>query len=148
MPLESIQREARRCTELVQNLLKFSRQAKPGFALEWPAEVLAGALALVEAQARIRDVRLERSLDPSLPQIRIDRTEIQQVVINLCVNGMDAMPKGGVLRIAAAPVKGGIEIRVKDTGQGIPREIADRIFDPFFTTKPVGKGTGLGLSLV
>jgi PAS domain S-box-containing protein len=147
-PLESILREARRCTELVQNLLKFSRHAKPGFAPEDPAEVLEGALALVESQARIREVRLERSLDPSLPQIRLDRSEIQQVVINLCVNGLDAMPQGGVLRITAAPVKGGIEIRVKDTGQGIPSEIADRIFDPFFTTKPVGKGTGLGLSLV
>ncbi len=147
-PLESIRREARRCTELVQNLLKFSRQGKPGFALESPTEVLSNALVLVEAQAPIRHVRVETSIAASLPQIRIDRTEIQQVVINLCFNGMDAMPEGGVLRVDAALATGGIEIRVKDTGQGIPPEIADRIFDPFFTTKPVGKGTGLGLSLV
>ena len=121
--------------------------------LEDLLQVLEGALSLVEAQARIQNVELVRDFTDTLPMMYIDRHRIQQMVVNLCTNAMDAMPKGGYLTVRAALVprtKGphSVDIQVRDTGTGIPLEIREKMFEPFFTTKELGKGTGLGLSLV
>ena len=100
-------------------------------------------------------------MDPTLPSIRGDATELSQVIMNLAINGRDAMPEGGRLRLAAnrmslhsektyslVTLQPGdyVAISVSDSGVGIPSGIRDRIFDPFFTTKELGQGTGLGLS--
>jgi two-component system, sporulation sensor kinase E len=151
--LKSMEREALRCKRLVQNLLGFCRTPKAGKMPENLIHVIEDALALVEIQSRIKRVQLIRHLPEELPACLANRQQIQQMVINLCINSLDAMPNGGTLtvelkQIPNAPEKELIEISVTDTGAGIPLEIQDRIFEPFFTTKEVGKGTGLGLSLV
>lgn len=120
---------------------------------EEPVEMVEGALTLVEAHLKLKSIELIRQFGKSLPLIVVDRQEIQQAVINLCINAIDAMAPGGTLTVTLSSSPAGIssgyvEIAVQDTGSGIPREIRDQIFEPFFTTKDVGKGTGLGLSLV
>jgi two-component system NtrC family sensor kinase len=147
-PMESIVRETLRCKTLVQDLLTFSRQRKPETKLEPPIQMIEGALNLVEAQARVKRVSVQRDFENDVPKILADHNQIQQVIINLCTNAIDAMPEGGTLTIQVRDLKTHVEIRVKDTGTGIPAEIQSRIFEPFFTTKEVGKGTGLGLGLV
>src|SRR6185437_4635085 len=99
-------------------------------------------------------------LSPDLPLVKADAPQIEQVLINLIVNALDAMPRGGELKISTAVVEPdgdalegarahtSVSITVADTGVGIPEELQSLIFDPFFTTKPAGKGTGLGLSSV
>jgi signal transduction histidine kinase len=88
-------------------------------------------------------------LSPTLPRVKGDPAELQQVFINLINNAADAMPVGGVLKVATAlsPDRKRVAIEFIDTGAGIPREAQAKIFDPFFTTKETGKGTGLGLSM-
>jgi signal transduction histidine kinase len=96
-----------------------------------------------------KKIRLETSLAPSLPRVKGDPPELQQVFINLVNNAADAMPGGGVLKVVTAlsPDRKRVAIEFIDTGAGIPREAQAKIFDPFFTTKETGKGTGLGLSM-
>ena len=147
-PIKSIEREALRCRNLVQDLLTFSRQRKAGVALEAVVPTIEGAMNLVETQARVKSIVVRRDFSSDVPLIQADRTQIQQVIINLCTNAFDAMPSGGTLTVQVRGQKTHVEIRVTDTGTGIPADIQGRIFEPFFTTKEVGKGTGLGLSLV
>lgn len=148
LPVQSIEREALRCKALVQDLLTFSRERKPGALPEQPVEVIEGALHLVETQANMHKVELRKEFQSDLPLFEVDRNQIEQVVINLCTNAMDAMPQGGVLTVMLSKTPSSVQIIVKDTGTGISSDIRNRIFEPFFTTKEVGKGTGLGLSLV
>ncbi|MBI3564913.1 MAG: HAMP domain-containing protein [Elusimicrobia bacterium] len=152
LPLRSIEREALRCKDLVQNLLTFSRQDQRRSA---PLDLRAAtesALVLADTQARIRGVALERALAAEPLMIRANANQIQQIVINLCTNAFDATPRGGRVTVsclrAVLDGKPAARLEVRDTGTGIPSEIRQRIFDPFFTTKEPGKGTGLGLSLV
>jgi PAS domain S-box-containing protein len=147
-PMESILREAKRCRTLVQDLLSFSRTPKVGFTPQAPIETIEGALSLVESQARIRRITVHRIFANNLPQVSMDRSQIQQVLINLCTNAMDAMPHGGKLIIGLENAKNELVLSVGDTGGGIPESAQSHIFEPFFTTKEMGKGTGLGLSLV
>jgi CheY-like chemotaxis protein len=108
-------------------------------------------------------ITIEVKLPPDLWPVLGDSTQVQQVLMNLCVNARDAMPEGGRLTIEAENLsideglarhyleaKAGtyVRIAVTDTGSGIPPEVLDKVFEPFFTTKPTGKGTGLGLSTV
>ncbi|WP_458096164.1 PAS domain S-box protein [Roseomonas sp. WA12] len=107
-------------------------------------------------------IRLETALDPALSGILCDPNQLENAILNLCINARDAMPDGGTLRIGTANVRhdGGpaqdhglpagpyVSINIADTGVGMPPEVAERAFDPFFTTKPLGQGTGLGLSMV
>ena len=152
MPIRSIEREAVRCKDLVQSLLVFSRASR---SEQWEElglnAAVDGALALIVAQAKAHGVELKVEMGRGLPAIYANRSQVQQVAINLAANGIDAMNGGGTLAIStAAPAgrPGYVELRVTDTGSGIPAEIQEQIFEPFFTTKEVGKGTGLGLALV
>jgi signal transduction histidine kinase len=152
MPLKSIEKEAIRCKNLVQDLLTFSRASK---AEREPLDInraVEGALSLVTAQARMAHIEVKKELAPDLPRILGNQNQVQQIIINLSNNAMDAMMQGGVLTLKTEQFREGalswVCLKIIDTGPGIPPEIRPRIFDPFFTTKPVGKGTGLGLSLV
>jgi signal transduction histidine kinase len=155
MPLKSIEKEAIRCKNLVQDLLTFSRASK---AEREPVDVnraIEGALSLITAQARMAHIDVQKELAPDLPRVLGNLNQLQQIIINLANNAMDAMAgtgHSGVLTLKTELLNEGIlswvALRVTDTGPGVPPEIRSRIFDPFFTTKPVGKGTGLGLSLV
>jgi PAS domain S-box-containing protein len=151
---KSIERETLRCTGLVHDLLSFSRQKGVSMNPVNPQTIIDSALSLIESQEMVRKIKLIQDIPGGLPDFEVDAQQIQQVLINLCLNAMDAMPQGGTLKIQAAVSQGNgsgpgdcIEFCVTDTGQGIPADVQPRIFDPFFTTKPVGKGTGLGLSL-
>lgn len=151
-PLKSIEREAMRCKNLVQDLLVFSRTTR---ADRVPMEInkaVEGAISLVRAQAGVRNVEVRHELARDLPLILGSQTQIQQIVINLASNAMDAMPHGGTLLIKTDLMEdktlSWVCLSVQDTGSGIPPEVLPKIFDPFFTTKPSGQGTGLGLSLV
>lgn len=150
-PLKSIEREALRCKNLVVNLLTFSRTSKAAMEEFDLNELIIGTLSIVETQARVKAVEVFRDL-AALPLFLGDKNQIQQVLVNLCNNAIDAMPDGGALTIRTRSVAAGAGpktvVEIIDTGSGIASEIRGKIFDPFFTTKEVGRGTGLGLSLV
>jgi len=86
--------------------------------------------------------------DPRLPPLLGDPTQMQQLLLNLCVNARDAMPEGGTLRVETEGLPEAAVLRVADTGVGMDEATKSRIFEPFFTTKAPGRGTGLGLSMV
>jgi PAS domain S-box-containing protein len=105
-------------------------------------------ITIIVGNAKKKDVTIERDLAP-LPPVRCFGAKINQVIMNLLSNAIDACPRGGKVTVKTRPDEDGQSVRIEvgDTGPGIPPEIRDRIFDPFFTTKPVGQGTGLGLSI-
>lgn len=152
MSLHSIEREAQRCKTLVQELLTFSRTGSPAQEKADLNQIVAGSLSLVETRARTNQVQVINKLMTPLPPIQANCNQIQQVIINLANNAIDAMPNGGVISVDTKVVQEGsrawVCFTMRDNGSGIPTENMPHIFEPFFTTKPVGKGTGLGLSLV
>ncbi len=152
MPLKSIEREAIRCKNLVQDLLTFSRAGKNQEEEVDLNKAIEDELLLVSAQAKVRNVELVKDYGGELPKIKANRQQIQQVIVNLCTNAIDSMPQGGTLTIRTREITVGqkdfIKIGIADTGEGIPEDIRPKIFEPFFSTKEVGRGTGLGLSLV
>ncbi|HVO32911.1 MAG TPA: PAS domain S-box protein, partial [Elusimicrobiota bacterium] len=152
LPLKSIEREAVRCKNLVQDLLTFSRASRLEREPIDLNRAITSALSLINAQARVAHVEVKQEFDDELPHVLGNMNQIQQVVINLTNNAMDAMKDGGLLTIKTERyVDGPLTwacLWIIDNGPGIPLDIQPRIFEPFFTTKPVGKGTGLGLSLV
>ncbi len=152
MPLKSIEREAVRCKHLVQDLLTFSRTSNTDREDIDLNEAVDSALPLILAQAKVKNITLVKELDPGLPKAHANKHQIQQVLLNLCNNAMDAIGEDGMitLRTKTLSQDGEVyaQIQVQDTGPGVPKRIQAKIFEPFFTTKEVGKGTGLGLSLV
>jgi hypothetical protein len=112
------------------------------------------SIALVEYQALVKGVALKFTPGESLPELIVDRSQIQSVLINIIINALDATGPGGAIRVFTAAGltsreagRTGVEITVADTGCGIPSENLDKLFEPFFTTKVVGQGTGLGLAV-
>ena len=147
--LQLIEKETKRCKTIIENLLKFARQEKTTFE---PTDVnvpLLDAMSIVRHQLELNRVKLQDDLGSSLPRIKGSANQLQQVFMNLLINAQQAMgAEGGSVTVSSRDVDGEkVEVRVADTGPGIPKEIQWRIFDPFFTTKPNGKGTGLGLSV-
>ena len=147
--LKIIEKETKRCRTIIDNLLKFTRQEKVDRKPVDVNEVIEDMSALVEHQLGMHQVRLEKSLTEGLLPILGNANQLHQVLLNLVLNAEQAMEgKPGVVRLETELLDGGwVEVRVRDTGPGIPKEIQSRLFDPFFSTKPAGKGTGLGLSV-
>jgi signal transduction histidine kinase len=144
-----IVRESLRCKSIIQALLTFSRAPKQALDEIDVRALIDSTLDLIGSRARLQNTRIVLDLSADLPLIRGNRTQIEQVLVNLANNALDAISQGGeiVLRARADEPTGGIFFAVDDHGPGIPEAIRSRIFEPFFTTKDVGKGTGLGLSL-
>ncbi len=141
--------QAERCTKIVRSLLDFARQ-RPSEAR--PTDVnklIADTLALVERQALFHNVRVERRLADDMPPVTVDPAQIQQVLMNLIINAVEAMDGEGTLTVSTRSRAGGsmVEVAVSDTGHGISPENLDRIFVPFFTTKAESHGVGLGLAI-
>ena len=136
-----------RVKEIVQNLRTFSRLDEAERKTVDVAENLCSTLSLADAELRKREIRVHLELDP-LDPLDCYPSDLNQVFMNLIVNGAQAMASGGDLTIRARQDEEWLVLEFQDTGPGIPENIRDKIFDPFFTTKPVGSGTGLGLSLV
>jgi C4-dicarboxylate-specific signal transduction histidine kinase len=149
VPVSGIVREALRCRNLVQELLVFSRTAKRTTAMVDLGRLLSSAGHLLDVRARTQNTKLSLELPPRGATLRANETQIEQVLVNLGNNSLDALQKDGHLTLRASfPNDESAVIEVEDTGPGIPEDVRPRIFEPFFTTKEVGKGTGLGLSLV
>ncbi|HYR42110.1 MAG TPA: ATP-binding protein [Terriglobia bacterium] len=145
--LEKITKQTFRASEIVNNLLNFSRTNATEFAEMDIHQVITDTLSLLEHQFKGARIRMERELRAEYPIAFGNAGKLQQVFLNLFVNARDAMPEGGELRVLTDNVDSKIEIIVQDTGIGISRENIKKIYDPFFTTKTAGKGTGLGLSV-
>jgi signal transduction histidine kinase len=145
--LAFIQQEVGRATAIVRRLLDFARQREPSFEEIDLASLVQDTVALIRRQAAVTNKRIVLDLAPGLPSVRADHQMLQQVILNLVTNALDAIEGEGEVRITARAASGHVEILVQDTGCGIPPEHLAKIFDPFFTTKDVGKGTGLGLAI-
>ncbi|MCW5966410.1 MAG: PAS domain-containing protein, partial [Bryobacterales bacterium] len=145
--LDKIAKQTFRASEIVNSLLSFSRTATTSFQSTHLNSVVEETLVLIGPQLQKAKVELEKRMADDLPNIRGNAGKLQQVFLNLFLNARDAMPAGGILSIESSFDKENVYVRVADSGQGIPPEIASRIFDPFYTTKVPGKGTGLGLSI-
>jgi two-component system NtrC family sensor kinase len=145
--LEVIVNETNRCKKIVKGLLDYARQTAPQKTLCDANEVLDKSIDLISHQATLQSVRIERKFKPDLPKIMIDVGQIQQVLINILLNAIEAMPQGGTLTVSTGMDDKMVALRFADTGSGIPEDVLPKIFDPFFTTKEQGRGTGLGLSV-
>src|SRR3954453_9348204 len=145
--LVEVERAAERATQLTRQLLAFSRQQVMDAVSLDLGEVTAGLLPMLRRLIG-EDIEIAVLADDALPAVLADRSQIEQVIVNLAVNGRDAMPTGGTLTIETRPVGDDVCLAVTDTGVGMSRETLDRVFEPFFTTKEVGQGTGLGLATV
>ncbi len=142
--------EIDRIEQFTTDLLQFARPKTTEMVETNVNELIQKVLDHVELQCRERGIQLKRELTEDLPLIPLDRDAVQQALLNIVLNAIDAMPEGGVLRVSSSKrryrTRLAVEVAVADTGSGVPEEILERIYDPFFTTKGSG-GTGLGLSI-
>ena len=147
--LEEVIRQTERCRDIVKGLLEFSRQSKGNTEPVDLNKVLQDTLSLVEKQALFFNISIVWNLDPDLPRVVADRSQFQQVFINILMNAVQAMNERGTITIVTRHDGPGnsVEVAITDSGHGIPPEDIGRIFDPFFTAKENGHGTGLGLSI-
>ncbi|HTS13899.1 MAG TPA: ATP-binding protein [Candidatus Limnocylindrales bacterium] len=145
--IERIVKQTFRASEIVNNLLNFSRTGAAEFSQVDLNSVLEETLTLVQHPFRTSQVNVIKNYKEPLPAVLGSSTRLQQVFLNLFMNARDAMPGGGMLEVRTGSRNGSVEVEVTDTGSGIAEENLNRIFDPFFTTKTSGRGTGLGLSV-
>jgi PAS domain S-box-containing protein len=148
--LELIAHESSRCGQIVSNLLSFSRQKEIERRPVDLNEIIRSVVLLCQHRMELQNVVLEEKLDPHLPEITGDYNQIQQCIMNLIFNAIEAMPDGGKLTLSTSFKKNDrmVHIKISDTGCGVPKENLSIIFEPFFSTKEEGKGVGLGLSVV
>lgn len=147
--IEKIVSQANRSRDIIRGLLDFSRQRTPDKTLCKINNLLDECVSLVENQALFINIHIVKEFQSDLPMIVIDPSQIERVFMNIIINAAEAMNGEGILTISSlfVPDDECVEIKFRDTGQGISEENLDRIFDPFFTTKDVGHGTGLGLAI-
>jgi two-component system, NtrC family, sensor kinase len=147
--LRTIERESKRCGDLVKNLLTFARQAPSHREPQDLNQTIGRAVVLVRHKLEMQSIELQLNLAPGLPPVACDGNQMQQVFLVLMVNASEAMAKGGVLTVTTVfdSAAGHVAVRVKDTGGGIPPDVLPQIFDPFFTTKADPQRTGLGLAV-
>jgi two-component system, NtrC family, sensor kinase len=145
--LSMISRETLRCRKIVQSLLDFARQSTPRGKTHDLNEIITESMYLTKKQAEFSNVRLESMLSEDLPPVFVDKDQIQQTMINLILNAIEATEPGGAITLGTeySPSNRICIIQVEDTGCGIPKEHLNSIFDPFFTTR--ASGTGLGLAI-
>ncbi|MFZ3048971.1 MAG: ATP-binding protein [Desulfatirhabdiaceae bacterium] len=147
--LSQIRVQGTRCKDITHKLLSFARKTDSRIQYIQLNDMIRDIAALYEQRAKYSMVQIKSVLDETLPAIKGSVSELQQVLLNLINNSLDAMEKkkGGVLTLSTFRKDDQVVVEVQDTGLGIPEANLSRLFDPFFTTKPVGKGTGLGLSI-
>ena len=140
--------EASRAAQIVAGLLDFARQTPAQEVRADINDIIERTVQLHEMQASVRNIRIEKTLDRSLPSVNLDKNKIQQVFSNLIMNAREAMPEGGTLSVSSRLGRDGafMEIVFSDTGVGIPEDNIPKLFDPFFTTKSFGTGLGLAVS--
>ena len=146
--LKQIRTQGMRCKEITHKLLSFARKTDSRIQEVQPKELIHEMISFLENRAKYGGVAINTDIQEDLPPIKVSPTELQQVLLNLMNNALDAMEQsGGTLSVSARREGDHFIIEVSDNGPGIPKDAIPQIFDPFFTTKPGGKGTGLGLSI-
>jgi two-component system NtrC family sensor kinase len=146
--VKQIRTQGERCKAITYKLLSFARKTDPTVRDVALNEMVEEVLGLVHQKTRYANVTITTRLEPDLPPVSASPSELQQVLLNLVNNAIDAIGhEGGVVTVTTRSEDQRVVLEVNDTGQGIPEANLTRIFDPFFTTKPVGQGTGLGLSI-
>jgi two-component system NtrC family sensor kinase len=146
--VKQIKAQGKRCKEITHKLLSFARKTDPAIKVVQLNDLVEEIVALCEQRAKYSSIHIKMNLMSPLPTIHASPSEMQQVLLNLINNAVDAMEKsGGSIDITTRLDGAYVVLDVADTGPGIPQANLARIFDPFFTTKAVGKGTGLGLSI-
>jgi two-component system NtrC family sensor kinase len=134
--------------EIVKKLMFFGRQMPTKKTLMDLNQIVDEGLYFLESRCAKEGIEVVRSLEPELPKVNADPSQLHQVLVNLVVNAIQAMPEGGKLIIRTGPRDGYVSLVVEDTGVGMSKDVLEQIFIPFFTTKDVGQGTGLGLPVV
>lgn len=143
-----IEREADRLSHVLAKLLSFSRMDEPKKELVSVNDIVEDTILFMEHHlTRFKNVKLTVEKDPDVPMVNADRIHVQQTVVNIIMNGAQAMPEGGEITIRTGKNDQYVFISIADTGTGIKEDDLARIFEPFFTTKEKEQGTGLGLSL-
>jgi two-component system sensor histidine kinase HydH len=143
--LEIIQKECRRLNRLLTDFLNFAKPGTPQYQTITVEQVIDSVVALSEHTVRRGHIVLRKQVPENLPAIECDPEQVTQVLLNLTINAIQAMPEGGEIVLSARPQGGNVAVEVRDQGSGISEQDMERIFDPFFTTKETG--TGLGLSV-
>jgi signal transduction histidine kinase len=146
--LEKIASAALYAREVIRKLMLFSRQMPSSKTQVNMNRIVREGLTFFEARCSKAGIELECLLPDDLPEITADPSQMTQVLVNLVVNAIQAMPDGGCLSIQTLAGSGCVSLIVKDTGCGMDQEVLDQIFDPFYTTKDVDQGTGLGLPVI
>jgi PAS domain S-box-containing protein len=146
--LETISKEAMRCRNIVKSLLDFARQSQPMKKRMPINQIVMDCLFLLQKQAGFNDIKIITNLAENLPMTYVDKEQIQQAIINLALNAIEATDAGGIVTFATALDQKAdtVHIDILDTGRGIPKENLDKIFDPFFTTRETGTGLGLAIT--
>ena len=145
--LKTIYDETYRCKSIISKLLDFSRRQVPVFGKANVNVLLANVVTLIGRQKELEKLSIEQNYSPETMTIYGDTNQLQQVLLNMVLNAIDATTDGGEIKITTTRVDDDIQIIFEDTGCGIAPENLDKVFEPFFSTKPPGKGTGLGLSI-
>ena len=142
--------ELERCGNIITGLLSFSREYPLAYKNIVFNDILESVTRLTQHKMELQNIRLATDFQAGTAMVKGDANRLQQVLLNLIFNAIEAMPEGGELHITSCLVKNKqeIQIEIRDTGHGIPEKQINHIFDPFFTTKKEGEGTGLGLSIV
>jgi two-component system NtrC family sensor kinase len=139
--------ETQRLSEMLRNMLSFSKPEEEKKRRIKINELVEGILLVMEKQMREANINVETHIDSEIPEIMASTNQMRQVMLNMIKNAQEAMPKGGTLTVRTSREDNKVLIHIQDTGIGIPKEIRDKIFEAFFTTKQKVKGVGLGLSV-
>jgi len=142
--LDAVERNIDKASVIARELLQFSRQRESEFSPVSMNGVIRGAMTLL--QYKLRNILVRQEL-AEVPEVMGDAGKLEQVIINILSNAVEAMPQGGTIFITTSRSKAGVRVSIVDTGPGISDKNLNRVFDPFFTTKEPGSGTGLGLSI-
>jgi two-component system, NtrC family, sensor kinase len=146
--IQTIVDETLRCRRIVTSLLDFARQTPQEKKEHSINDIIRESILLTQKQAAFKDVRVLHDLGADIPGIFVDKGQIQQALINLILNGVEATPAGGEVKLQTRffPAAGVVQIKISDTGSGMDEATMDSIFDPFFTTKEKGNGLGLAIT--
>jgi signal transduction histidine kinase len=137
-------KESGRLNDILRDFLEYARPAPLALARTNVVESIDDVLVLLEHRAAPGTLKIDREFPPSLEWV-VDAQQFRQVVWNLCLNAVQAMPEGGELHVKAAVMGRHLQVRVSDTGEGIAHDNLGHVFEPFFSTKPDGSGLGLAL---
>jgi signal transduction histidine kinase len=146
--IEKINRASLHAREVIKKLMLFARQMPPQKIRVNLNQIVQEGLYFLESRCAKEGIKVVRQLSPSLPDVTADPSQMTQVMVNIVVNAIQAMPDGGKLTIKTLASEKSVSLVIADTGVGMDKNVRRQIFQPFFTTKDVGMGTGLGLSVV